>query len=93
MSAQFIIEYGGLAVAIDLNHEFEVVNEAKATRYTAEGDAWFAAYKAGLTPNRCRVVDLYARNQTLAPVAGQEAGNNRQDAGSTQRIGTSSPAK
>lgn len=62
MSAQFIIEYGGMPVAIDLNHAWVVVREDQATRFASEVDAWWAAYKAGM-PHRCRVVDLYQRNQ------------------------------
>lgn len=65
MSAQFILEYAGAPVCF--NRGVELVPEHQADRFVAEQDAWWAAYQAGLNPDRCRVVNLYLRSlQTTA---------------------------
>ena len=63
MSASFILEYSGAPVRFVEDTHIELVEESQADQFIAEADAWYAACKAGLHPMRCRVVNLYARNQ------------------------------
>ena len=62
MSANFILEYAGAPVRFNADAH-ELVQEHEASRFTAEQEAWYAAYKADLNPMRCRVINLYQRNQ------------------------------
>ena len=62
MSATFILEYGGVPVNI-LNKANMASPEAEATPFESEASAWLAAHRAGLVAERCRVVNLYTRNQ------------------------------
>lgn len=68
MSANFIVEYGGLPVRFpESGSAVELVQEHKATRFSSDSDAWLAAYGSDLLPARCRVINLYQRNQTRLP--------------------------
>ena len=58
MSSQFIIRYAGAGVRLNSNTP-ELVSDDQADRYIAESDAWYAAYRAGLNPCNCAVVNLY----------------------------------
>ena len=64
MSAQFIIEYGGCPVQMGTGQAL-LTTEQSADRFTSEAEAWWAAYRMDLNPDRVRVVNLYERNQRL----------------------------
>ncbi len=61
MSAQFILEYGGMPVRFD-SARHQLTAETEASKFIAEADAWYAAYQSDLNPSNCRVVNLYERN-------------------------------
>lgn len=62
MSASFIIRYAGQGVSI-VGGQPVLVDDRAADRFISEQDAWYAAFKAGLNPDRVSVLDLYAENQ------------------------------
>jgi hypothetical protein len=65
MSAQFLIEYAGMPMRFNGKTAISCT-ETEATPFVAEADAWWAAFNAQLNPDRCRVVDIDARNQMEA---------------------------
>ena len=71
MSAQFIIEYGGCPVRMGTGQTL-LTTERSADRFTSEAEAWMAAHRAGLVPERVQVVNLYERNQ-MAQTPGEVA--------------------
>lgn len=65
MSAQFILEYGGMPIRFT-SAGATPCPEYQADKFIAEADAWLTAHANGLNPAHCRVVNLYERN--LSPV-------------------------
>ena len=67
MSACFIVEYAGAPMHFHCAGKYsETTTENKASRFTSEADAWYAAYHASLNPAHVRVVDFYARQIAAA---------------------------
>ena len=67
MSAQLIVEYGGCPVRFTTEVgewlRTDLVTEREATMFSSHADVWYAVRHGNLNPKRCRVVDMYARNQ------------------------------
>ena len=59
-SGFYLVEYAGAPVRFGFgtSHTVEIVQEWQADRFASEADAWWAAYQAGLSPNRCAVKTL-----------------------------------
>jgi hypothetical protein len=57
MSAIYILEYCGAPVAI-VNGSPEMVRLEEADQYTSQAEAWHAAYRAGMKPERTDVASL-----------------------------------
>ena len=62
MSAQFILEYGGLPMNFAARGTPCGMTLAKADVFTSEAEAWLSAHHFKLAPELCRVVPLAARS-------------------------------
>jgi hypothetical protein len=69
MSCFVFVEYAGLPLRFPQGTGTTV---EKASTFTSEGEAWYAAYQAGLNPDRCRIlptsVTLDPTKRSLEPL-------------------------